>query len=177
MDKIEMLTLTDENKSEFTSKLEKALYDRFGEKGYDNYGNLTPWSLLNLIKDNVIDTYQLLYVNDNFWTGSGGIIRDFNGEKVYQAGFRTFSYAFDRHRGLGVKPYNHIYNTSYQIERAKFHKCSKVILSFNDHNYQLFQVNIKYLLPRAFPDYNFVPSDEPVLFNGVAQWLLTLDLL
>lgn len=172
-----MLTLTNENKGEFTDRLKLALYDRFDKDLHDNYGYTHSWSLLSLIRDNAIDTYQLLYVNDKFWTGAGGIVREFNGEKIYQAGFRVFSYASGRHKGLGVKPYNHIYNTAYQIERAKLNNCSKVILSFNDYNYQLFQINIKYLLPRAFPNYKFVPSAKPVLFNGIDQWLLTLDLL
>jgi len=171
-----MLILTDENKGEFTDKLKQALNLRFGNELPENYGYLYPWSLLSLIRDDAIDTYQLLYVNDKFWTGAGGIVREFNNEKVYQAGFRVFSYSDPRHKGLGVKPYNHKYCTTYQIERAKLNGCSKLILSFNDYNYQLFQVNIKYLLPKAFPDYKFVASSKPILFNGVEQWLLTLNL-
>jgi hypothetical protein len=171
-----MVTLTKENKSEFTTKLKLALIEKFGENIPENYSNLHPWSLLSLIRDETIDTYQLLYVNDKFWTATGGMIREFEGNKVYQAVFRGFSNAENRHKGLGVKSYTHMYNTTYQIERAKNLNCDSVIISFNDYNYTLFVLNQRYLLPKAFPNHTFVASNEPVMFNGVEQWLLTMKL-
>jgi len=176
MDKVEMVTLTKENKSEFTIKLKLALIEKFGENIPENYSTLHPWSLLSLIRDEKIDTYQLLYVNDKFWTATGGMIREFEGNKVYQAVFRGFSNADNRHKGLGVKSYTHMYNTTYQIERAKNLNCDSVIISFNDYNYTLFVLNQRYLLPKAFPNHTFVASNEPVMFNGVEQWLLTMKL-
>jgi hypothetical protein len=176
MDKVEMLALTKENKSEFVEKLKQALTEKFGDELPENYSTLHPWSLLNLINNDMVDTYQLLYVNNKFWTATGGIIREFDGNKVYQAVFRGFSVADNRHKGLGVKSYTHMYNTSYQIQRAKELNCHSVIISFNDYNYKLFEINQRYLLPRAFPNHTFVASNEPILFNGVKQWLLTMKL-
>ena len=176
MNIIEMLSLTKENKEEFTAKLKKALYDKFGEGLPDNYGYRYPWSLLSLVRDNILDTYQLLYVNGTFWTATGGILREFEGTKVYQAVFRGFSYADPRHKGLGVKSYTHQYNTKFQIERAITHNCKNLIISFNEYNYKLFVLNQRYLLPRALANYDFRASSEPVMFNGVKQWLLTLNL-
>jgi hypothetical protein len=176
MDKVEMIVLTKENKNEFTEKLNLALIEKFGKNIPENYSILQPWSLLSLIRDEAIDTYQLLYVNDKFWTATGGMIREFAGNNVYQAVFRGFSNADNRHKGLGVKSYTHMYNTRYQIERAKALNCDSVIISFNDYNYNLFVLNQRYLLPRAFPDHTFVASSEPIMFNGVKQWLLTMKL-
>lgn len=176
MDKVEMITLTKENKSEFVEKLKLALTEKFGNELPENYGTTHPWSLLNLINDDMLDTYQLLYVNDKFWTATGGIIREFEDNKVYQAVFRGFSYADHRHKGLGVKSYTHAYNTKFQIERARELNCHSVIISFNDYNYKLFELNQRYLLPKAFPNHTFVASTEPITFNGVKQWLLTMKL-
>jgi glycerophosphoryl diester phosphodiesterase len=176
MDKVEMIVLTKENKSEFTTKLKLALIEKFGENVPENYSTLHPWSLLSLIRDETIDTYQLLYVNDKFWTATGGMIREFNGNKIYQAVFRGFSNADNRHKGLGIKSYTHMHNTRYQIQRAKDLNCDSVIISFNDYNYKLFEVTQKYMLPKALPEYKFIASERPVMLNGVEQWLLTLSL-
>jgi hypothetical protein len=171
-----MITLTKENKGEFTDMLTKALIDKFGEDIPENYGTEHPWSLLSLIRDDAIDTYQLIYVNDKFWTATGGMIREFGGNKVYQAVFRGFSNAENRHKGLGVVSYTHLYSTKYQIERAKELGCHSVIISFNDYNYKLFDITQKYMLPKTLPEHKFIASDEPIMFNGVEQWLLTLRL-
>jgi hypothetical protein len=179
MDKIEMISLNKKNKKDFLEKLKCALQDKFKttiDHLPENYGYQYPWSLLSLIETEEIDTYQLLYVNDKFWTGTGGIVRNFNGQKIYHAVFRGFSYADARHKGLGVKSYTHMYNTKFQIERAKKEKCTKVIISFNNHNYKLFLLNQKYLLPRAFPENTFMPSKNMVMFNEVPQWLLTMEI-
>ena len=152
------------------------MIDKFGEDIPENYGTEHPWSLLSLIRDDAIDTYQLIYVNDKFWTATGGMIREFGGNKVYQAVFRGFSNAENRHKGLGVVSYTHLYSTKYQIERAKELGCHSVIISFNDYNYKLFDITQKYMLPKTLPEHKFIASDEPIMFNGVEQWLLTLRL-
>ncbi len=171
-----MISLTPENKSEFTLKLRTALADKFGTDLPDNYGYEHPWSLLSMIRDNTIDSYQLLYVNGKFWTGTGGIVREFNGDKVYQAVFRGFSNANDRHKGLGIKSYTHMCNTKSQIERAKELNCNSVVISFNDYNYKLFKITHQYMLPKSLPEYKFIASATMVMFNEVEQWMLTLPL-
>jgi hypothetical protein len=178
-DKIKMISLNKKNKKQFLEKITIALENKFKttvDNLPENYGYQNPWSLLSLIENEKIDTYQLLYVNDKFWSGSGGIIRSFNGEHIYQAAFRGFTYADGRHKGLGIKSYTHMYNTKFQIKRAKENKCSKVIMSFNDYNYKLFLLTQKYSLPRVFPENTFVPSKNMVIFNEVPQWLLTMDI-
>ncbi len=171
-----MITLSKENKDKFVDMLKRALIDKFGEEIPENYNYTHPWSLLSLLRDDAIDTYQLLYVNEKFWTATGGIVREFNGNKVYQAVFRGFSDADNRHKGLGVKSYTHLHNTKYQIERAKELGCHSVIISFNDYNYKLFELTKKYMLPKALPEHTFTASSKPIMFNGVEQWLLTLEL-
>jgi hypothetical protein len=179
MDKIDILSLTDENKYFFVDVLKKELCDRFGTSVEDLpelYGYAKPWSLLNLVENGSIDSYQLLYVNDKIWTGSGGMIREFQGEKVYQSGFRAFSVQEHRHTGLGVNAYMHQYSSTFQIDRAKITGCSKVIWSFDSHNYRLFKVNCRYLIPKAFPNYKFTIHDDQVEFNNSPQHLIILDL-
>jgi hypothetical protein len=179
MDKIDILSLTDENKYFFVTTLKKELCERFDtpvEELPELYGYAKPWSLLNLVESGNIDAYQLLYVNDKIWTGSGGMIREFQGEKVYQSGFRAFSVQEHRHTGLGVNAYMHQYSSTLQIDRAKKTGCAKVIWSFDPHNYRLFKVNYRYLIPKAFPNYKFIVHDEPVEFNYSPQHLIILDL-
>ena len=180
MDKIDMLTLTEENKEFFVEQLKKELCERFSckvEELPELYGYTQPWSLLSLIESGEIDTYQLLYVNDNIWTGSGGIVREYGGERIYQSGFRAFSVQQYRHTGLGVNAYMHQYSSTYQISRAKMHDCSSVIWSFDPHNYKLYKINCKYLIPKAFPNYKFTFCDDPVEFNYSPQHLIILDLI
>jgi hypothetical protein len=122
MDKIDILSLTDENKYFFVDVLKKELCGRFVtsvEELPELYGYTKPWSLLNLVETNSIDSYHLLYVNDKIWTGSGGMIREFQGEKVYQSGFRAFSVQEHRHTGLGVNAYMHQYSSALHITKAK----------------------------------------------------------
>jgi hypothetical protein len=180
MDKIDLLSLTDENKYFFVETLKKELCERFVtsvEELPELYGYTKPWSLLNLVETGSIDSYHLLYVNDKIWTGSGGMIREFSGEQVYQSGFRAFSVQEHRHTGLGVNAYMHQHSSTLHITKAKEIGCTKVIWSFDSHNYRLFQVNHKYLIPKAFPKYKFTIHDEPVEFNNSPQHLIILDLL
>ena len=174
-----MLSLTDENKYFFVDELKKELCARFDttvEELPELYGYAKPWSLLNLVETGSIDSYHLLYVNDKIWTGSGGMIREFSGEQVYQSGFRAFSVQEHRHTGLGVNAYMHQYSSTLHITKAKEIGCSKVIWSFDSHNYRLFQVNHKYLIPKAFPNYKFTIHDDPIEFNNSPQHLIILDL-
>ena len=174
-----MLSLTEENKYFFLDQLKNELCNRFEttvEELPELYGYAKSWSLLSLVESNNIDTYQLLYVNDKIWTGSGGMIREFQGEKIYQSGFRAFSVQEHRHTGLGVNAYMHQYSSTYQITRAKQFGCTSVIWSFDPHNYRLFQVNWKYLIPKAFPNFKFTIHEELVEFNNSPQHLIILDL-
>lgn len=172
---INIVTLSEDNKSDFLVLLKTALESKF-ETIPENYGYEKPWSLMSLITSNEIDTYQLLYVNDKIWAGSGGIVRYLDDEKVYQAGFRGFSNTTKHHPGLRPKFYIHKYNTLIQIERAKLNGCSKVILSFNEHNYQLFKLTDSVILPQSGLKDLFKPSSTTVLLNGVPQWLLTYNI-
>ena len=174
-----MLSLTGENKYFFVDKLKEELCSRFETtiaELPELYGYEKPWSLLSLVESNSIDTYQLLYVNNKIWTGSGGMIREFQGEKIYQSGFRAFSVQEHRHTGLGVNAYMHQHSSTYQISRAKMLGCTSVIWSFDPHNYRLFQVNYKYLIPKAFPNFKFMVHEELVEFNNSPQHLIILNL-
>jgi hypothetical protein len=142
----------------------------------ENYGISKEWSLLRMIIDNQLDSYQLIYENNKFWSGSGGILRDFDGSRIYQAGFRAFADAKSLYAGIGCKSYSHEYNTKLQIERAKELGCESLVLSFNIENERLFEITYKYHLKKVFGKDIFVASQEPVMFNGVPQWLLTMSL-
>jgi hypothetical protein len=175
-DNIYLLTLSKKNRNDFLDKLTSALHERFGDNIPENYGDSHNWSLLKLIKRNRIDTYQLLYINDKIWTGTGGIIRRLNSKKVYQAAFRGFSCAGLTNKGLGIKTPTFIYCLDHQIERAKFNKCDSIILSFNEENKRLFEVTKNYTLPKTFKPGEWKASEKPILFNDTKQWMLTMKL-
>lgn len=174
MDNITLETLSLDNKKDFLINLKKALQECFGTEVPENYSNVYPWSLQSLIENDNIDTYQLLYMNGKFWTGTGGMVREFDGEKVYQAAFRGFSCAKLSNKGLGIKTPTFVYCLNHQIERAKINNCVSVVLSFNDYNKRLFEVTKNYTLPKTFAIGVWEASDKPVPFNGVDQWLLTM---
>ena len=178
MDSIKLLNLENTNKDDFLSILTNELLAKFKCTDIDdlpeNYGYAKEWSLLSLIRDNKIDSYQLIFVNGNFWVGSGGMIRTYDDKKIYQSGFRAFSNATVN--GLGSKSHSHEYNTKYQIERAKKAQCHEVILSFNLYNEKLFRITRDYHLPKIFDKNAWQASNEPNKFNGVSQWLLTMSL-
>jgi hypothetical protein len=180
MEKIDVLTLSSGNKDEFIKKLILGLIEYFDtdvDTLPENYGYKHPWSLLSLIRDNAIDTYALVYVNDRIWGGSGGIVRYIDDKKIYQGGFRWFSNAEKIVKGLGcMKAHIHKYTMTEQFERAKQQNCEEYILSFNNYNKRLFDISRKYHLKKAFPNTVFVPSEGMVMFNGVEQYLLTVDL-
>ena len=180
MDNIRLLTLTDENRDLFVKTLEIELIKAFGVNSVadlpENYSDRERWSLIRMIREKRIDSYQLIYVNDQFWSGSGGLVRQFNGPLVYQGGFRAFADAKSINVGIGCKSYSHEYNTKFQIERAKELGCVSLVLSFNDSNKRLFEVTQRYHLKKVFGKNAFIATDTPVLFNGVEQWLLTMSL-
>lgn len=180
MDNIRLLRLENSNKELFSNTLKEELFKIFNVSDIkdlpENYNNSTPWSLLKMIDENLLDSYQLIYIDNQFWVGSGGIVREFNNEKVYQAGFRAFSNTRSISTGIGSRSYSHEYNTKYQIERAKILGCSSVILSFNEHNKRLFEITDKFHLKKIFGKDIFTASQEPIIFNGVPQWLLTMSL-
>lgn len=176
MDNISLLNLEDTDKIKFLSILTNELNLKFNNNIDVNYSNELPWSLLNLIQEDKIDCYQLIYVNNCLWSGSGGMIRFFNNKKVYQAGFRGFSNATLYNKSIGIKSYTHEFNTKYQIDRAKKTGCQEIILSFNLHNEKLFKITRDYHLPKVFGKDVWKASNEPIIFNEVPQWLLTMSL-
>lgn len=173
---IEILSLNDCDKDFFLDKLKSALYAKFSDNLPENYGEDKPWSLMSLIKQDKIDTYQLLYFNDTIWTGSGGIVREFNNKKVYQAMFRGFSCAAQINHGLGMRTPTFEHCLNIQIDRAKINNCDSVILSFNDYNQRLYKMTKDYTLPKTFPAGVWESFSEPIMFNDVEQWLLIMKL-
>jgi hypothetical protein len=179
MDNLKIYRLGTDNRREFIQQLETELCFTFGVNIKDlpeNYGYKQTWSLLNMIIAGTIDSYQLIYVNDKFWSGSGGMLREFNLSRIYQAAFRAFANAKAINTGLGCKSYSHEFNTRYQIERAKLLNCDSVIISFNKDKERLFTATGRYHLSKVFGKDAFIPSEAPVRFNGVEQWLLTMSL-
>lgn len=168
--------LEDNEVSMFLPHLENHLYEKFGAKLPENYGRDKPWSLLNLIENNEINSYILIYVNDILWGGTGGMIREHHGEKIYQAGFRVFTNTRKVHTSLGSKTYIHDFGTKHHIEKAKTLGCKKVILSFNDYNYNVYKLTKNYHLPKSFKEEIWQSNNEMIEFNGVKQWLLTMYL-
>lgn len=180
MDKITLINLENTDYQVFLETLKRELKSVLGDDLPENYGDKVDWGLIKLVEDNLIDSYQLIYVNDMFWAGSGGIIRYIDDQIIYQAGFRTFSNSnmdmrlFKSH--IGCKSYGHKYNTKYQMERARMLGCHKMIISFNEHNTRLFKITRDYHLPKAFKDRPFKASEEMIVFNNVPQWLITFEL-
>lgn len=173
---IETIRLTKDNRFDFLNILEKELNEVFKEEIPENYGRKYPWSLISLIENNLIDSYQLIYVDKKFWGGSGGRIINWDNKKVYQAGCRGFAKTRSIQIGLGASSLMHVYNTTHQIERAKINRCSSVILSFNDHNKKLFEITYKYHLPKIFGKNTFIALPEKTMLNGVEQWILIMSL-
>lgn len=182
-----VVTLSSENRTEFIQALRLELYKKFqvdrDELLPENYANSKPWSLLKMLEEGRLDLYQMIYVNDRFWGSSGGIVRELDdGSRIYQAGFRTLSRSHENgFKGFGTKPYITGLSIRTQIERAKQLGCKKIVLSFNESNKRLFDVVNNYLHKKSFLGVNeltqqFVPSSEPILFNGVPQWLLQMTL-
>lgn len=162
------------------SKLRTALttvFDKPLDQLPENYGHAVPWGLLRLLDEGMLDCYYLVYVDQEFWSGSGGIVRDYEGKKVYQAGFRAFSKTRGVSHGLGSNSYTHEYSTMRQIYRAKALGCHSVILSFNEHNRRLYDLTRRYHIPKVFGhEHKFTASSKLQLFNGVMQWLLVMYL-
>jgi hypothetical protein len=185
-EKIILKTLTLANKDEFISDLREQLYRRFNvscdEDLPENYSSKKPWSLLAMIQNDQLDTYQLLFIDGQFWGGTGGVVRTLHdSQKVYQAGFRTFTKAHAVYKGIGMKSFITAYCVRHQIERAKLIDCQNIVISFNLENERLFRILHAYHHKQKFLGISemmkdFVPSQSPVIFNGVPQWLLEMRL-
>jgi hypothetical protein len=180
MDKITLINLENTDRQVFLEILKRELKSVLGDDLPENYGDSVNWGLIKLVEDNMIDSYQLIYVDDIFWAGSGGMIRYVDGQMIYQAGFRGFSNSntdmrlFKSH--IGCKSYVHKYNTKYQLERARMIGCHKMIMSFNEYNSRLFRITKDYHLPKVFRKEAFQVSEKMINFNGVPQWLITFEL-
>jgi hypothetical protein len=179
MDNLRIVTLSSNNKRDFLTELENALCAKFNtdrENLPDNYGDKVKWGLLATIQNHEIDTYQLIYNKNKIWTGSGGIIRFINNDKVYQGLFRGFANIdLATRKGLIGSSPTFRYMVPHQIDRAKRNDCSKVIFSYNGYNHKLFMAH-KYLISKELPHLNFTSSPEPIMFNNVPQWILELIL-
>lgn len=180
MDNIFLLNMEKVYKNSFIEIVREKLEMKFGNDIEINYSDQVDWGLLRMLQDNKLDSYQLIYVNYKFWSGSGGIIREFNGKKIYQAGFRGFYISTHNseplNRGLGHRSLTHEYNTRYQILRAKKNRCQEIIMSFNEHNEKLFKITRDYHLPKVFGSGVWKTNNELQLFNGVPQWLISMTL-
>lgn len=173
-EKLDLIFLEKFDTNKFITILENNLKNHFGDFIHENYGRQHPWSLLNLIEKNQIDSYVLLYYCGEFWGGCGGIIRYFGTKKVYQTGFRTFTNTRNINDGLGSKSLLHEHIIKYHIIRAKKLDCTSIVLSFNTYNERLFKITRDYHLKKVFGAWQSSP--ELVEFNGVQQWLLTMFL-
>jgi hypothetical protein len=178
MAEIKLLTLGDDNREFFYGVLKTELFNIFDvtsiEDLPENYGESEKWSLLNMITNDEIDSYQLIYVDGQFWSGSGGMIREVNNGRVYQGGCRAFSKTRSVNPGIGSKSYTHEYNTLYQLNRAKELQCDSFVLTFNIYNKKLFDITRKFHLAKVFGKDKFIASDDVVVFNGVEQWILAM---
>lgn len=142
----------------------------------ENYGNSKNWSLLNIIND--LDSYTLLYVDNNFWSGSGGRILSDNS---YQACVRMFTNLSNLSEGLSRPAHTMNYSLPYQIDRARLAGCSRVIMTFNEHRYELFKAMSHNIISEKRNNIlkivkEFKASPHTEIINGVNQWILELKL-
>ena len=161
-------------------KLHKALLKSFSvsrlEDLPENYGNSKNWSLLNIL--DLLDSYTLLYVDDNFWSGSGGRILEDNS---YQACVRMFTNFNNLSEGLTRPAHTMNYTLPYQIERAKLAGCPRVVLTFNEYRFELFKAMSRYIISEKRNKVSsmvkeFKPLSEPEIINNVNQWVTELKL-
>lgn len=174
---IEMYHLGNEN---FKNLLNKELLKSFSvtkiEDLPENYGNSKDWSLLNMLGK--LDSYTLLYVDNNFWSGSGGrILKD----NSYQACVRMFTNFNNLSEGLTRPPHTMNYSLPYQIERAKLAGCFRIIMTFNEYRYELFKAMTRYVISEKRNKVlnvvqKFKPLESTEIINGVNQWVLELKL-
>lgn len=179
MPDIVIKALTADNKTDFVKTLESELCIRFNcniDELPINYGYDKLCGLLHYIKENMLDTYYMLYLNNKFKSASGGIIRNFRDEKVYQGQWRFFN-TKDISRGLNMNSWSLYILIDKQLSRAKDSGCSKFILSYNMHNKRLHDIHINYQFSKIWgKDHGFYSSVTPVSFNGVDQFLLIKEL-
>jgi hypothetical protein len=184
MTDIRVVSLLDTPVDEFLAELRPHLYRKFNATSdaelHENYSASTPWSLLQMIESGNIDTYQMVYIDGEFWGSSGG--RLLTKDNIYQAGFRAISMTHEiQYSGLGTLPYMNAICTKHQIERARLLEANQVWLSFNQHNTKLFELFNKYHTKRKFMGVDelmkdFVPQEKPIMFNNTLQWVTIMDL-
>lgn len=172
----------EEEPSDFSNMLIAGLLESFKcnevSQLPDNYGDKFEWSLLNLIRNKKLDIYTILYVDDIFWSGSGGKIIEDN---VYQGAIRTFTNSSFKNLGLTKPAYNLNYAVVEQVKRAKKLNSPKIILSFNNYNVKLFKVMQKFLLNTTVNKvdpllFGFKPLPNMVIINNTPQWVLEMKL-
>lgn len=167
------------DKTAYISTLETELIKRWGEDNIpENYGRTVGWGLLSLLEADAVDDYTLLWVDGQCWSGAGGIIRTHDDGLLYQALFRLFSNATGKWGALGMRAYTYQYTLPYQVERAKQCGCDEIVIGLNASSEyaQLYNVVKKCHLPKVFGKDFWTPVHEPVLFNGVYQWLFKAKL-
>lgn len=167
--------LSESNRNEFIALVEQSLTKLFNcdkDQLPENYSQSWRWGLLNLLTTDIMSDYYLLLQNGQVWAGAGGIVRFFNEEKIYQAGFRGFSCAKFMHSGLGMKSLLHHWITREQISYARSLNCTALIISFNEHNRRLFEITHKYIMPRSLPEIKWEVAKNLTDFNRVPQWLM-----
>lgn len=172
---IEVIRYSNGRQQQFTELLIGSLTRVFGckvDELPENYNKECPWGLLRLLDTKQVADYYLILVDGQVWAGVGGMIRQFEGQQIYQAAFRGFSCARYINTGLGMKSLVHKYVTGTQIDQARSMGCESLIISFNEHNKRLFEITHKYIMPRALPQIEWAISDSSVIFNGVPQWLM-----
>lgn len=175
MDNIKLVHYLDSDRETFIRIVESALRDVWGENLHENYSRDNHWGLLTLLDHGKLDSYTLLYVNDVLLGGSGGRIRNWQNNTVYQAGFRGFSRGLLKN-SLGATHYMYSHNLAYQISRAKENKCNSIVLSFNSYNERLYRVVKDYHLPKVYGKNAWKDYEKPLIFNGVEQWILQMFL-
>lgn len=179
MKKYSILSLRDIDKVLFIQKLEKELTYKFQSTIQNlpiNYGYNDKQGLLYYINNDLLDSYFILYVDNKFKSASGGIIRQYNNEKVYQGQWRFFNTP-DIYSGLCKHSYSIDILTNLQIKRARELFCSKFIISYNLHNKRLHDIHYKYQFAKTLnDDHGFFSSGIPQMFNNVPQYLLIKNL-
>lgn len=142
----------------------------------ENYGNSKSWSLLSML--DILDSYTLLYIDNIFWSGSGGRVLEDNS---YQACVRMFTNFNNLSEGLSRPAHTMNYSLPYQINRARLKGCSRVIMTFNEHRYELFNAMSRYIISDKRNKVleivkEFRPLSKTEIVNGISQWVLELKL-
>lgn len=173
---VTVYSLTQNNKAEFFTELEKQLCVKFKctiDTLPINYGYDKNCGLLHYIDKNDIANYSLLYIDGKFWAGCGGKLRTLNEQLVYQGCWRYFSNTRKVDAGLGSRNFVFKQIADNQLIHAKELGCSFYIISYNLDNYRMYKIHFNNQLPKVYgKNHGFYTLENPVAFNGVDQWLL-----